>query len=485
MKYFILHLKRKICIFSESTRAGLRVQKNNGGKQMKKGPIAIILFMFAVPAVFGTIITNTNQSVMYIRLPARNASMLIDAVYYNPAGVVHLENGFHLAIHNQSIWQEKTVINNFPLLNNDTYIGEVNVPAFPSFFAVYKKDKLALSFGFGPNSGGGTADFKTGLPTFEIPVCLIPSMISLMGIPTKDYSVEMAFKGKSVYYGFQANISYAINDVFSVAAGARYIRAVTEYDGELKNIQVNPQHPLLNPSGGLMSAETFFTAVGRPDLAAQVADIAVDAKQTGSAITPLLGLNIRPNENLNIGIRYEFNTKLEMTNDTTVDGVGLFPDGYEFRNDIPAILSLGLEYAVAPGLRIMFSFGYYFDKNAIWGEDPTVDQDDLIDSNSLDIGVGFEYDITDSILISAGYLRTQVGVTDEYQDGFSHELNSDTFGFGGRIMLTPKISLDLGGLFTTYTEAEVSLQRVDFPLPFTEKYQRSNWAFSIGVGFHL
>jgi long-chain fatty acid transport protein len=452
---------------------------------MKKGLIAIILFMFAVPTVFGTIITNTNQSVMYFRLPARNASMLIDAVYYNPAGVAHLDNGFHIAIHNQSIWQDKTVINDFPFLNNDTYVGEVRVPIFPTAFAVYKTDKLAISFGFGPNAGGGTAEFSTGLPTFEIPVSLAPGMISLMGVPTSAYSVDIAFKGKSVYYGFQGNISYAINDVFSVAAGARYIYAVTEYDGELKNIQVNPQHPLINPSGGMMPASTFFTAVGRPDLAANAADIAVDVKQTGSAITPLLGLNIRPNESLNIGMRYEFNTKLEMTNDTTVDGTGLFPDDFTFRNDIPAILSLGIEYAVAPQLRIMVSFNLFFDNNAHWEEDPTLSQDDLIDSNSSDIGVGFEYDITDSILISAGYLRTQVGVTDEYQDGFSHELNSDTFGFGGRIMLTPKISLDLAGLYTTYTEAEKPVQIVEYPLPFKETYQRSNWAFAVGIGFHL
>jgi len=452
---------------------------------MKKGLIAIILFVFAVPAVFGTIITNTNQSVMYIRLPARNASMLIDAVYYNPAGVVHLDNGFHIAIHNQSIWQDKTVINDFPFLNNDTYVGEVRVPIFPTAFAVYKTDKLAISFGFGPNAGGGTADFTTGLPTFEIPVSLVPTLISQLGVPTSAYSVDMAFKGKSVYYGFQGNISYAINNVFSVAAGVRYIHAVTEYDGELKNIKVNPQHPLINSSGGMMSAVAFFTAVQQPGYAAAAADIAADVKQTGSAITPLLGLNIRPNDSLNIGIRYEFNTKLEMTNDTTVDGTGLFPDGFEFRNDIPAILSLGIEYAVAPQLRIMVSYNLFFDKSAVWGEDLTLSQDDLVDSNSYDIAVGFEYDITDSILISAGYLRTQVGVKDEYQDGFSHELNSNTIGFGGRIMLTPKISLDLGGLYTSYTDAEIPLQRVDFPLPFTEKYQRSNWAFSIGIGFHL
>jgi len=472
---------------------------------MKKGLIAIILFMFAVPAVFGTIITNTNQSVMYFRLPARNASMLIDAVYYNPAGVVHLDNGFHIAIHNQSIWQDKTVINDFPLSNNDTYVGEVNVPIFPTFFAVYKKDKLAISFGFGPNAGGGTAKFDKGLPSFEREVSLLPGLVSAplafggLGIPTTAYTVEMGFEGKSVYYGFQGNISYAINDVFSVAAGARYIYAVTEYVGSLENIQINPLLPQLGLSGEMMNAEQFFNMV-YPPLAPKVADKAVDVKQTGSAITPLLGLNIRPNESLNIGIRYEFNTQLEITNDTTVDDVARFPDEFKFRNDIPAILSLGIEYAIAPQLRIMVSYHMFFDKSALWERldptytldpttipqvDPTIKQDDLVDSNSYDISVGFEYDITDSILISAGYLRTKVGITEDYQSDFSHELNSSTFGFGGRIMLTPNISLDLAGLYTTYTDASKTLQIPQPPLSFTETYQRSNLALAVGIGFHL
>jgi long-chain fatty acid transport protein len=298
-----------------------------------------------------------------------------------------------------------------------------------------------------------------------------------MGIPTTQYSLDMAFKGKSVFYGFQGNISYAFSDVFAVAAGVRYINAVTEYEGSLKNIQINPQHPLLNPSGGMMSAAAFFTAVGQPGYAAMVADAAVDVKQTGSAFTPLLGLNIRPNESLNIGIRYEFNTSLEMTNETTVDGTGMFPDGHTFHNDIPAILSLGVEYAVAPQLRIMISFHSFFDKNA--------DMDgaeEFIDSNSYDIGVGFEYDITDSLLISAGYLRTQVGVAEGYQSDFSHELNSDTFAFGGRVMLTPKISLDAGAIYGVYAATE---KTIPASLPYTEEYERSNWAFAVGIGFHL
>jgi len=32
IKYFVLHIGEKICIFSDSTQIGIRVQKNNGGK---------------------------------------------------------------------------------------------------------------------------------------------------------------------------------------------------------------------------------------------------------------------------------------------------------------------------------------------------------------------------------------------------------------------------------------------------------------------
>jgi long-chain fatty acid transport protein len=448
---------------------------------MKKGIAVTVAALFlTVPMVFGQIVTNTNQSVQYLRLLSRNASTDIDAVYYNPAGAVFLENGFHLALHNQTIFQEKTVIDSFPFLNNDTYIGDVNVPIFPTFFAVYKMDKFALSFGFGPNSGGGTADFKTGLPSFEIPLSMLPMLVSSFGIPTTQYSADIAFKGTSVFYGFQVNAAYAFNDMFSVAAGVRYIYASNDYTGDLTNIMINPQHPLINPSGNMMSAAQFFTIINQPLYAAMVTDQSVDVKQTGSAWTPLLGLDIRPAENLNIGIRYEFNTNLELTNDTTVDDSGLFPDGYTFRNDIPAILSLGLEYGISPDLRVMVSYDMFFEKKANLNGN-----EKLLDSNSYDIGIGLEYDLTDTVSISAGYLRTQIGVSDEYQSDFSHELSANTVGFGGRIELMPKLDLDLGVLYVKYIDASRNMTIEEYPLGFTETYQRWTWAFAVGLGYHF
>jgi long-chain fatty acid transport protein len=437
--------------------------------------------LFVAPLVFGTIITNTNQSVQYLRLLNRNASLGLDAVYYNPAGVVHLENGFHLAIHNQTIFQTKTVKNSFPFLNNPEYVGDVKAPIFPSVFAVYKKDKFALSFGAGVNSGGGSADFKTGLPSFEIPISMLPSLVSSFGIPTTAYSAEINFSGKSFYLGFQLNAAYAINEVFSLAAGVRYVYAITNYEGELTDIMINPQHPLVNPGGGMMSAAQFFTMIGQPTYAASVQDMYVDVTQKGTAWTPLLGLNIRPSDRLNIGIRYEFKTNLTLKNETAEDDTGMFPDGYEFRGDIPAILSLGVQYGITEDFRAMVSYHQFFDKNANWNG-----AEKFVDSNSYDIGLGLEYDISNSFLISAGYLRTHVGVSDLYQSDFAHELSANTVGGGARIMLAQKVALELGAIYVKYDNASRSDVFQANPItqvPFTESYERWAWAFAVGLEF--
>lgn len=104
-----------------------------------------VLFVVAVLAVThlvfaGGIVTNTNQSAQFVRMLSRNASTQIDAVYFNPAGLTQLQDGWHLALHNQTIMQEKTVDNS--LLGE--YVGEVSAPIFPDVYAAFKKDNIGL-----------------------------------------------------------------------------------------------------------------------------------------------------------------------------------------------------------------------------------------------------------------------------------------------------------------------------------------------------
>jgi len=344
-------------------------------------------------------------------------------------------------------------------------------------------DKLAVSFGFGPNGGGGSADFDKGLPSFEMPIAMIPALINGMGIPTNAYKAGISFEGSSVYYGFQLNAAYKICDMFSVALGARYISAVNTYEGGITNIQINPTFPALGLNGSFMSAVQFFQALSAVNPAAsayisKVQDIKVDAEQTASAVTPIISVNVKPIEKLDIGIKYEMNTGLEFTNSTKIDGSGMFPDGAKFNDDIPAILAVGAEYKFLPQLRGSVSFDYYFDKNANWDG-----REKLVDNNMFEIGVGLEYDISSSLLVSIGYLNSTAGVSDAYQTDISHELSANTIGFGFRYKIAKVWDLDLGALYAMY--AESTRNGIYSNVPYVETYNRTTIAPAIGIGYHF
>ena len=53
------------------------------------------LALTSTTALAGGILTNTNQSIDFLRNPARDAAIGLDGVYSNPAGVVFMPEGFH------------------------------------------------------------------------------------------------------------------------------------------------------------------------------------------------------------------------------------------------------------------------------------------------------------------------------------------------------------------------------------------------------
>jgi long-chain fatty acid transport protein len=326
-------------------------------------------------------------------MPARDASLSIDAVYFNPAGLTQLKDGFYLSLNNQFISQKreiKSVLSSPFGFNKNDYEGNVSAPFFPSIYAAYKKNKIAFSFGFNPVGGGGGAEYKTGLPSFEAPFSALPQLVSSLGIPTTQYDMDIYFKGSSIFFGFQGGISYAVSEMIGVFAGARYVMANNSYEGSLKNIQINPLHPAINPNGDMISASTFFTTVGQTTFAALTADGEVESIQKGGAITPVLGLNIKPSEKINIGIKYEFITKLELVNETAKDLlVPVFPDGDTIRNDMPAMLSIGVSYALSEKLNVAGGIHYYFDKSADYGKG--LSNDEIIDKNFVEYALALEY----------------------------------------------------------------------------------------------
>ena len=529
--------------------------------------IVITGLVLCFSSVFaGGLLTNGNQSAQYIRMLSRNASISPDAVYFNPAGLMKMENGFYFAVQSQSLFQTKTVESGFPLLNSGKYDGTLAAPIFPTAFAIYKKDKFAFSLGLGPNSGGGSITFDRGLPSFEKTISkLVPGLadLSKIGKTVSGYGVNIYFKGESVYWGIQGGVSYKVNDVFSVYGGARYLPSKTTYNGYIKDIQVkvngtltnaktflqNDAAPLLtasanNATGAAASVQpliaggagtltlaqvqgaNYITAAQRTQLEtgllglgatqAQInamplstvqatfnsgaatlngkaatliatgnslSDKAVDAVQTGTGITPILGLNISPNKNLNIGIKYEFKTKLTLTNATKVDDLGMFPDKATSASDLPSIFSIGADYNASKAWKLSVSYNSYHDKGVDWGNN-VYGEKRVIGFNTWEVAVGTQYQVTKKFALSVGYLHTEMCMLEQFQSDFSYYTPANTVGGGIEWKATKKFTLDLGALYSKYEDAN-KLFKDDVVGNYTERYKKSNLGFAIGFAYHF
>lgn len=60
---------------------------------MKRLTFVFALSMQLTLSFANGLLTNTNQSTQFVRMMSRNASLGIDGVYYNPAGLIKLEDG--------------------------------------------------------------------------------------------------------------------------------------------------------------------------------------------------------------------------------------------------------------------------------------------------------------------------------------------------------------------------------------------------------
>ena len=122
---------------------------------MDKRKLSCILIaaMASVNVFAGGILTNTNQSVMFLKNPARDAAIGLDGVYSNPAGVVFMKEGFHIAVNWQMARQTRTITSTNPLFalgkKNDgkttkTFEGIANAYMIPSLQAAYNKGDWSI-----------------------------------------------------------------------------------------------------------------------------------------------------------------------------------------------------------------------------------------------------------------------------------------------------------------------------------------------------
>jgi long-subunit fatty acid transport protein len=215
----------------------------------------------------------------------------------------------------------------------------------------------------------------------------------------------------------------------------------------------------------------------------------VDTKQTGAGITPMVGLNFSPTDNLNIALKYEHKTKLELTNSTTVDDLGLFPDGQKSRSDIPAILAVGIGYQPIDMLEAQLSYNLYFDKGVDWGNNVreivynrNVKRE--IDNNMWELALGLQLNLSRSFSVSLGGLTTNPGYNDSYQSDFSYSNPSYTLAAGFQWRITEGLAFDAGFMNVFYTDSDVTFNDPDLG-NYREIMGKSTYGFGFGLSYSI
>ncbi len=243
---------------------------------MKKIVCALATVLFSMNAVFaGGILTNTNQSVSFLRNPARDAAIGLDGVYSNPAGVAFLSDGLHLGFNWQYAHQTRTITSTNSLFalglkNNGQatkeFEGVANAPIIPSLQAAYNKNNWSFQFNFSVPGGGGKCEFDKGIGSFETVVGAIANRligvstglnqsISQLGASVPNvtgYDVDGYMKGKQFYFGFQVGAAHKFNEHLSVYGGLRLLYGTASYEARLNNIRV------MNGNTGMTLPEYFM-----------------------------------------------------------------------------------------------------------------------------------------------------------------------------------------------------------------------------------
>jgi len=514
---------------------------------MKKTLLLGLIALTAAPAAHaGGLLNNTSLHALYLRSLARNASLAIDATYYNPAGLVFTPDGWRFSVNSQTVLQRRDIDATFAPFAYSTagtttkrFEGKATAPIVPTLMASYKKGDWAFSAVAGVFGGGGKASFTSGLPQFEANVALVPTVTQaiaqkatamIAALPAgalppaaqagfaklidpikaaNKYAVDSKLEGLQYVFGLQAGASYKINQHLSAYLGARLSYAYNTYTGYIRNIQVS------GADGAMHHAPTYFGAIAvgakaaepivnnLPDalkqqvqpvlavpglLAKNTLDKRIEVKQTGIGLAPIVGLNFNY-EGLNVGARYEFRTAIRVKNTTEANDSGMeqFADGAKVANDLPAVLGVGASYRILPTLTAAVSYNHFFEKSA----NMAGDKQKTLKGNTNEYLFGLEWNALDWLDVSGGVQITRKGVSDAYQSNIHFDMSSTSYGLGVGLHLTKEAQLNLAYMISSYGDHKKTVSTyaaqpaLGIALPGSEVYTRKNQIFSIGLDYTL
>lgn len=516
-------------------------------KKLKLVSLAIAMAS-AAPSFAGGLLTNTNQHVAFNRMMSREASIGIDGVYYNPAGVVFMGEGKHLSINWQLAYQTRSIENDYALFTNNVnnpttpreFKGKAFAPVIPSFQYAYNKGRWSLQAAFALTGGGGKCTFDNGLGSFEkivaetaIAACQLAGAVdqvaSQYGVPAVfssdkyfgkegKYSYNSYMHGRQYYYGLSVGAAYKINEHLSAYAGVRGVYASTNYYGYVEDIKVGnmPLYMVLDPTKE------------------KAANIELSCDQSGLGFTPMLGIDFKTGR-WNFAAKYEFKTRIRLKNksvnqtpsignlpnnlrnayiaggvpeqaadailsnsviqgamgqlktqfDSKLEGaIGEYEDGKKIAGDIPAYLAVGVGYSPVDAVRVNVGFHWFDDKNATSYKNRNKE----LDRGTLEYNAGIEVDVNKKITLSTGWQNTNYGLSDEYMDDKSFVVSSNSAAVGGVYHINKKMDLNVAYFHTFYQHKKTS-ENVQLSAQksfnYNSDYTRNNNVFAVGLDINF
>ena len=374
---------------------------------------------------------------------------------------------------------------------------------------------------------------------------------------TTGYSCNSFMEGKQYYFGGTIGAAYKIVDTKNLKvsgyAGVRFLYGMASYKAEISNIKVvcengasyslreysnQLSNGILNGSNNLvmktaatlsanyanagMSVEDAANNAMRdaPGVAAQSAagqglkqmaqglsdkasslekyydGVYLQSDQNGFGVCPIIGLDVKYAW-VNFAFKYEFRTKMNMTNSSTVNEAGLFTavnqfvDGTSVREDTPALLTLGLEVEPVKGLRFDVGYHHFYDRQAkkTYFDADGVRHDDknqMLSHGTNEWLFGAEYDFGKDKrwTVSGGIQTTNYGNTDEYMSDLSFVTNSWSFGTGVKYKINDKMAVNVGYFQTNYRDYNQSADYRDSNNS-NNKFTRRNRVFAAGLDIDL
>jgi long-subunit fatty acid transport protein len=481
--------------------------------------VAGVMLATATTATAGGILTNTNQSIDFLRNPARDAAIGLDGVYSNPAGVAFLPEGFHLGFNWQYARQTRTIVCNNPVFalghknqgsTQKTFEGVADAPFIPSIQAAYNKGNWSMQFNFSVPGGGGSCEFADGLGSFESVVGNIAGMLQPLG--ATGYDMDGYMEGRNYYFGFQLGAAYKITPDLSVYGGLRLLYGTATYKAKISNIMVNTAGGYLDFGNFLQGAETTidggisqinagiaqYEAAGAPvpaELTTQKAQLegtkqSLNAlqkysqgvnllcNQSSVGVAPIIGIDYKVGP-FNFAAKYEFKTEIRMKNESTVNeaseipAVNKFRDAEKIDEDSPAQLAVGAMWNITDDVHLNLGYHHFYDKNVHWYNNTQ----ELLDGGTNEYLAGIEWDITDKLTVSGGTQFTRYQLTDAYMNDMSFVVNSYSFGFGFNYKASDIVTLKAAYFQTNYEDYD----RVTSKQPLvSDSFTRTNRVLGIG-----